>query len=188
VRGLSWPQVVLPALCLGFLVVIGAELTPGEPEADTGAAAARSLEQAKAGEAPRFVMPPVSDFARVLERPLFSQTRRPGPQAGTLPLSASFKLIAIVISGGDKHALLGSGQPLKVVRVTEGEEIGGWTVETIRPNAVVVRRADLREEVKPTDSKKLVAGKPPPVAAPPTAFVVSGSERNAVAPHKSHDE
>jgi hypothetical protein len=182
-RGPSWPQVVLAALCLGFLVVIGAELTPGEPEVDTVAATAHPLERAEASEGPGFVMLPMSAFAPVLARPLFSQTRRPGAQAGPLPLSASFKLIAIVISGGDRHALLGSGQPLKVVRVAEGEEIGGWTVEMIRPNAVVVRRAELREEVKPTNSMKLVAGK-----SPPSASVVLGGGRNAGAHHKAHDE
>jgi general secretion pathway protein N len=128
-------------------------------------------------------MPPISAFAQVQARPLFSQTRRPGAPAGSLPASASFTLMAIVISAEDRHALLASGQPPKVVRVNEGEELGGWTVETILPNAVIVRRADLREEVKAKEAKKSTAEKP--VSA---VSAVTSAMHDTAQPRKSHDE
>jgi hypothetical protein len=184
--GLSRLHISLAALCLGLLVAIGVELVGGEPPADPAALAARPPERADAGAPPGFTMLPTSAFAAVLARPLFSRTRRPGAQAGPLPLSSSFTLVAIVISAGGRHALLGSGQPLKVIRVKEGEEIGGWTVETILPNAVVVRHADLREEVKPKNSNHSVTTK-----LPSTADVISNSRQEAVqaAPkRRAHDE
>jgi hypothetical protein len=137
------------------------ELTPSEsgpPSANRAVPPSRP----EVPNAPSFTMSPAAAFTEILARPLFSRTRRPSAQAGQLPASSSLTLIAIVISDDERHALLGSGQPLKITRVHEGDEIAGWTVEAITPDKVIVRRADAREEVKPKGFGRVNTTKPLP--------------------------
>lgn len=175
-------RVALAGFCLLMLGIIGAELAPGQSNSNAAAPAA-STPRPAAPAAPSFAMPPISAFDEVLARPIFSRTRRPATQIGHLPASSSFILVAIVISSDSRHALIGFGQPAKIARVTEGDDIGGWTVEAILPNAVVVRHAELREEVKPKDRGKAVAASPVS-----TAPVVSRSETSPARRRPAHDE
>jgi general secretion pathway protein N len=172
----------LAVFCLLMFGIIGLELAPDRPTS-TAATPTSPAPRRSALAVPSFAMPPSSAFDEILARPLFSPTRRPGTQVGRLPASSSFTLVAIVISSRDRHALLGSGQPLKIVRVAEGDEIGGWTVEAILPNAVVVRHADLREEVKPKDLGKAVAANPVS-----SASVMAGGDKTSAPHHPAHDE
>jgi hypothetical protein len=146
VRGLPPPrvrlQLALGIFCCGMLGVIGIELMP----APTAAVSIVSPPASMAVAPSPFRMAPLATFSDVLGRPLFSRTRRRTTSVALA--SSSFTLVAIVISAGERHALLGTGQPAKLSRVSEGQEIGGWTVEAILPEKVVVRRGDLREEVK----------------------------------------
>jgi hypothetical protein len=172
---------LLAAICLIMLAVIAAELTPSRSALPSTNGVAPSQPEIPA--TPSFTMPPSAAFAEILARPLFSRTRRPSAHAGQLPASSSLKLVAIVISADDRHALLGSGQPLKITRVREGDEIAGWTVEAIRPDKVIVRRADTREEITPkgfgrADTNKTVPATP----------VVSSSGRIPPQHHAAHDE
>ena len=172
-------RLALAAVCLGMLGVIVAEMTTGGGSTEPSAAAAG--QQSPADAAFGFTMPPASAFSAVLARPLFSPTRRPGAQAGGLATSSSFTLVAIIIAPQDRRALLGFGQPPKIVRVREGQDVGGWTVEAIRPNNVIVRHADVREEVKagtPTGGSR---------AAPAASTVISGARKPP--PHRpAHDD
>jgi hypothetical protein len=144
-----------------MLAVIAAEFVPSESgSASTNRAVPQSPPEIP--NAPSFTMSPAAAFVEVLARPLFSRTRRPPAQVGQLPASSSLTLVAIVISDDERHALLGSGQPLKTTRVREGDEIAGWTVEAIRPDKVIVRRADAREEVTPKGFGRVNTTKPLP--------------------------
>ena len=181
-RASNWPLLALATLCLGLLFMIGSELMPRRTDVTRAApvaAAARIDPNVQAG----FAMSPLGAYAAVLERPLFSRTRRPAAQAGLLPASSSFTLVAIVISGDDRHALLASGQPAKTVRVTAGEDVGGWTVESILADRVIVRHGDQREEVKAREPKKTVAG-----AAVPSPSIVVSNGQPVAQRHKAHDE
>lgn len=180
---MNWLRITLAAFCLAMLAVIGEELASEGAEPGRANPPAPRPAPAAAEAVPGFKMPPSNAFAEILARPLFSPTRRPGIPAGPLPLSSSFTLVAIVIAPRDRHALLGSGQPLKVVRVTEGEEVAGWTVDKILLNAVLVRRGDVREEVKPKDSAQAAAGNSASVAS-----VVSQSRKVAPPHRRAHDE
>jgi len=99
-----------------------------------------------------FKMQPFSDLAVVQTRPLFSPTRRPAaPTASALSkpsAAASFTLVGILISPAGRYALLESGQPARLSRVTEGQQIDGWTVTSILPDRVVLRSASGQSEVR----------------------------------------
>lgn len=175
-----WLRLALVAVCLGMLVVIGTEEWPSEPDAASSAAAER--EPPRVNAAPEnFTMPPLGAFAEVLARPLFSPTRRPGEHAGALAASSSFTLVAIIITPQDRHALLGFGQPVKIARVREGQDISGWTVDEILPDKVIVRHADVREEVKAKEGERSTGM----AKTMPTLIPERG--RNPPPPRRPHD-
>jgi hypothetical protein len=99
---------------------------------------------------PQFTMPPESSFAAVLERPVFSPTRR-SLQAGEVKASAApsvdFTLIGVVITGAERYALVkpSNGDPLE--RLNVGDELAGWSAVSIGADRVLFRRGTLQKEV-----------------------------------------
>lgn len=92
-------------------------------------------------------------FDAMVERPLFSPTRRPPPPPPSplalptaLPIQAppppapNLTLSGVISGGGSGVALLRRPQDQAPVRVAPGGQIDGWTVAEIRPRAVVLRR------------------------------------------------
>jgi hypothetical protein len=92
-------------------------------------------------------MPPqklAPDFKAIVERPLFSQTRRPSPppaptpsvivakqDAPPAPLVAT--LIGIVISPDIRSAVLRMGDG-KNITITEGDSVDGWKLSEVLPD------------------------------------------------------
>ena len=139
------------ALALGVLVYREAEAPVPAPPAAAAPDRAAATPLVADG---RFAMPPLRSLAEVLTRPLFSPTRRPAAAAaaGGEAQASGLVLVGIVIAPGEHHALIEHGQPPHLERVIEGQELDGWTVETILPDAVGLRRADQRLELKPKDA------------------------------------
>lgn len=168
------PLLLLLLCCalIGFIYV-EAERPDVEPPANAAVAPPRAPE-ARAASAPTFVMPPLRDYAEVLERPLFSPTRRrpPADTGAADPRSAPFTLVGVVLSASGKHALIEHAQPRRLDRVVEGQTLDGWMVEEIRLDRVVFRRGDTRIEVKPKD-KAPPANRPHPANAAPAAAPVN---------------
>jgi general secretion pathway protein N len=146
---------LLLALCLGLGGVIYVELDQPSIDAIAKAAVAPPRDAVPAArDAPGFTMPPIRAYTEVLERPLFSETRRPSvdsPVAPADPRSSAFTLVGTIITAHEKHALVEHGQPPRLERVAEGQDIEGWSVESIRPDRVILTRADARLEVKVKD-------------------------------------
>ena len=152
---------LLALLCAGLAIAIFWELEP--PLADPGARAAASHEQKAADPAAelRFVMPPLRDFGEVLARPVFSETRRPpAPEAAAAGTTAPFALVGVVLSANERHALVEHGQPARIDRVAEGQELDGWTLAAVQLDRVVLRRGDSRVEVKAKDWAPAAASLP----------------------------
>ncbi len=151
---LARASILLSPLCAVLLATIYIELDqPIEPPAKAAVPAAREPDN-RPPETPRFAMPPLRSFADVLARPPFTETRRPpivtAPASDTR--SSAFILVGIVISAHERLALIEHGQPPHVERLSEGQEIDGWSVEKILPDRVVLGRADARIEVKAKDA------------------------------------
>lgn len=146
---------VLLLLCLGLAGLIYIELDQPSIDSIATAAIAPSREPAAAArDAPGFSMPPVRAYTEILERPLFSETRRPAvdnPAAPVDPRSTAFNLVGTIITAHERRALIEHGQPPHLERVSEGQDIEGWAVESIRSDRVVLTRADARLEVKVKD-------------------------------------
>jgi hypothetical protein len=137
------------------------------------------VDQPTSTEQNAFAMPPFRSFAEVTERPLFSPTRRPLPDAAASAVSEASpsRLVGIVIGQSARVALVEVGQPPSIERVTEGGRIGSWTIERILPDRIIVLTAGSRTEIKPELSPG-EASKPPairrPGAGPLPASPVSG--------------
>lgn len=93
---------------------------------------------------------PDGRFRAMVDRPLFSPTRRP-PPAPAAPLDApampalppptpNLTLSGVITGGGGGVALLRRPQDSAPVHVALGGTVDGWTVAEIRPRAVVLRR------------------------------------------------
>lgn len=97
---------------------------------------------------------PDGRFRAMVERPLFSPTRRPPPPPppALAPLAAppvalpppapALSLSGVIAGGGGGVALLRRPQDAAPVPVALGGRIDGWTVAEIRPRSIVLRRDD----------------------------------------------
>jgi type II secretory pathway component PulC len=105
---------------------------------------------APAASSDRFSLPPLSSFAEVTERPLFSVSRRPAAaevsQAGDQKLSVT--LAGIVTSPISSSVIVAHGEPPVLTRLKEGDNIDGWLVRLIEANRVVLRRGDIDQQLK----------------------------------------
>jgi hypothetical protein len=91
----------------------------------------------------------MSEYSEVVERPLFYPTRRALPPLPTEENgSTNLTLIGTVMSGASRHALIRHKQGSRVERVIEGQDIGGWTVESIQGDRVLLRQRDTRLSLK----------------------------------------
>lgn len=118
--------------------------------AQTGTAA--SEEPTKAG----FEMKPSEDYTQIVERPLFNRSRRPAPPdesraaaggTGQVAAAAKIALNGIVLAGPRRVALLRFDNDPKVMHVAEGQQAGGWLIERIGTDRVVLRRGQQASEI-----------------------------------------
>jgi hypothetical protein len=166
---------LLGALCcaLGGLIFFEAEEPVLEPTANAAVQPDRTPATPAADE-PGFAMPPLSAYAEVLARPVFSESRRPPSTpavAAEEPQLSSMRLVGIVVSASARHALVEHGQPPRLERIVQGQEVEGWTVEAINATRVVLRRGDSRIEIKAKDmaSPAQARGGSGAMVAPPVA-------------------
>ena len=167
-----WSAVLLPAMllagCLGLGWVIYHQLMASPaPRSATATQTASRLPDLP--EPTPFVMPPAGDFAAVVERPLFSPTRRPPSEAVAAVTVASdpidLKLTGIVLSGQEPVAIFQpevqvpkqrqtkrrkrrkKAVPATVaanlsIRLSEGDNYKGWTLDEIESQTVLFSRGD----------------------------------------------
>lgn len=121
---------------------------PDQPAGGPAAAPAPAPQDLRRAE------PDMADYAVVVERPLFFAERtpyvalepdllpdQPGPQTAPMPgASVPFRLSAIVISAGQRLAVIHYGRDNKQQRIALGQSIDGWAFAAIEPRSVLVRK------------------------------------------------
>ena len=122
---------------------------PDQPAASGPAAGPEATPQAARPRAPD-----MADYAVVVERPLFFAERAPyvalepdpplnqsGPASAPIPgASVPFTLSAIVISAGQRLAVIHYGRDNRQQRIALGQSIDGWAFAAIEPRSVLVRK------------------------------------------------
>jgi hypothetical protein len=172
---------LLALVCFALCGVIYAELDRGSMEQPANAAPAPRVQPKVAPVPASFTMPPLQQYAELIARPLFSESRRPmeGPREAATE-SSGFALLGIVVSESGRYALLEHGKPPRVHRLGEGEALAGWTIEQIQLDRLVVRNGTTREQLKPKAPER--AKTPGTVAAPAAAVPAAGAKPPAAPP------
>jgi hypothetical protein len=88
---------------------------------------------------------PLDRFSATRDRPLFSPTRRPPAPPPVLvatppppPPPPNVALLGVVMDGEQAHAVVRTGPTEKVLRVSIGDDIGGWKVGQIEQRKLVL--------------------------------------------------
>jgi general secretion pathway protein N len=129
---------ILVAGCLLFGAVFYIELGPTGGEETAAAGVGTRLDVAPANR--RQQSPRLDELvATTLARPLFSSTRRPPQNASASAATdsdlADTRLTGIITEPGRRIAIFAvSGD--KPLRVSEGEAVSGWRIESITPREV----------------------------------------------------
>lgn len=155
--------ITLIALC----VIIALELRSGVPSADDLKASPQGDKGAAAVGPVRLMVPPLAALSETLDRPLFSESRRPpevesnGAPVTPTPVSmgaaANFSVSAIVITENERAVLLVHPQRGDLTRVAEGETVAGWRLDRVENDrAVFTKDGETREAALRT------FGPPPP--------------------------
>lgn len=115
-------------------------------------------------------------FAQVLERPLFSPTRRPPPPpkppAPPAPPPPPDPLANVHIYGIFVGEEEGTGGMLasiggKVRRVTTADDVAGWKIKAIKEREVTLARGDETRVLRLVQARPSAAPKPAAAALPP---------------------
>lgn len=133
-----------------------------------------------------FRMPPMAELTEMVERPLFFKDRkRPAdeaPATGSAVAAArpagKVLLTGVVISPGEKIALVRSTVTKEVVSLTIGQKIDSWKLEEIRPDRILIRFGDQVEEVMIEDNKA------PRIVRKTGKTVRAGAKRNRLTPQQ----
>jgi hypothetical protein len=84
-------------------------------------------------------LPPLADFAAVVDRPLFTPSRRPSAsdkRALGAGLGGRYRLLGLVTAGERRRALLADGS--RVVEMKEGDTVEGWRIKRIEQDRLVL--------------------------------------------------
>ncbi|WP_431204235.1 hypothetical protein ACQ86E_03660 [Bradyrhizobium betae] len=123
---------------------------------------------------------PLSALTVTQERPIFSAMRRPPPGAvAASPVEAvnvptpprpveapPLLLVGAVVGEGDAIAIFVNRADQKVVRLRQGESLGGWSLTEVQPREVTFKQGD-RSEVLALQRLDGTAAAPPAAATAP---------------------
>lgn len=125
---------------------------------------------------------PFSVLTVTQERPIFSATRRPPPRAvaaapveevhvrppKSVDAPPPLTLVGAVVGEGDAIAILVNRTDQKVVRLRQGESLGGWSLTSVQPREVMLKQGDRSEvlALQRPDGTTAPAS-PPAIAAAP---------------------
>jgi hypothetical protein len=157
-----WSRSLMPLSLAAICAVLAAKVYDEwrglqEPVALETAAVPEGDTPASLPLGPSLTTPTEDSFAAIIERPLFSPSRRPA-QAATTPAPETveaapaetpldFALVGTIVSGDERVALVETKGDGKVVQVRERGEVLGWTALLIEDGRVVFRRGRAEEEL-----------------------------------------
>lgn len=141
----------------------------------TAAPAEVQTTQIDHGDVDWLIPPDYALLDMIVERPLFSLSRRPveapiSARPASAPVVAktmSFKLLGTMVAGDARLALL--SHPEKgMLRLREGQDIDGWRIQDVRGSDVMISRGD--------ETMHLRLQKPPPSSSPLQVTVKGSSQ------------
>jgi general secretion pathway protein N len=106
-------------------------------------------------------------LATVLARPLFSSTRRPPQSAVNDGGGADFADTRLtgIVTEPSRHIAIFAVNGAKALRLTEGEAVSGWRIESITPREVSLSGPGGSKTLEPKVDPNLVPSAPGPAPA-----------------------
>jgi hypothetical protein len=162
--GLGWRFAALLAAAAAVAVIV---TTPSDQfGASEPAPEPTGVHRAKEPAA-EIRAPPNVDYPAIAAHPLFYPTRRPWsppPPPATPPPAivaapsplTGYTLLGVVVSGSMRNAFV-KAQANKVVTLSEGQEIEGWTLKEITPERLFFTAGDATYEMtgrKPSEMNR----------------------------------
>ncbi|MFQ5953719.1 MAG: hypothetical protein ACE5JZ_01475 [Kiloniellales bacterium] len=160
-------RLLTTALMLLCVILAGVTLAPwlSDPTADLAADSPRreSQEETLPLRPPQLELPPIDHFAAVVERPIFTATRRSvqqRPEASPMSTSGPslvlgrYRLTGVVVAPARRLVLLKRPGDNKTIRVVEGEEIDGWRLTQVTKTTLILESGGRREEFLIRDKSK----------------------------------
>jgi hypothetical protein len=138
------------AACVLMTLIIAVEINVlgGDAGAATAGAESAPLDDPALGaKAEPLQIPPVVAYREVVERPLFTDSRRPPEKAPEevaeskriAQLVGKWKVTGIVVAGDHSFAHVEASTDHKTVRLQVGMMLDGWKLEAIRADGIVFR-------------------------------------------------
>jgi hypothetical protein len=148
----------LGALCAALAMIVqrqtqlAAEAVP-EPEAFVEPAAAAPEDVPVLAEEPALEVPSHDTFLEIVERPIFSQSRRPAAEAEVPvvqapPPTLDYELAGVVIWETQRIALVRPLKGTEITQVAVGGALSGWDVVAIEPERVLLHSGKLEQEMR----------------------------------------
>lgn len=166
-RGLALLLVAVNLVLVGVLAWELRWSERHEPDVETGNPAPRLAGTER--ELPRFTLPPLGQYAEIVERPLFSEDRRPSEiaphEAGPAP-DVNFRLIGVVLTKEKQEALFQLTRRNEIARGGLESWIEGWMIESIEPDRVMLRRGPNATEMVLERSSPPAANRSPEPRTP----------------------
>ena len=141
---------LLGAICLGLAALLYHEFnaleTSANPEEPAAARMVQPLSQEKT-----FAMAPIEKFSAIIDRPIFSPSRRPAtkqPGSEEQQQRSNLALFGIAISAGEQIALVGVERGTGLIRMKKGEAFSGWVLVDIEGNRVLLRKGSVDEALE----------------------------------------
>lgn len=148
---------LLLAAMLATTTVVHAIGLPGTQTAEVAA----TPEIPALPPAPRHEAARLAAYKVVVERPLFTTSRRPPAPPETRPAAPhtpvpppDVVVVGIVAGPSVRVALIREKKATILQHVAEGDLIDGWTIDTIQPHRVVLRQHGETHEVPIHDGRK----------------------------------
>ena len=131
------------AVCAVLVLIIVAEVYLLGTDSNAAGQAAMEPIVVPDNSATSLQIPPVVAYREVVERPLFSDSRRPAQQATksaesvrAVQLAAKWKVTGIVVAGEYSFVHVEGIRDHKTVRLRAGMPLDGWKLEQIEPDHI----------------------------------------------------
>jgi hypothetical protein len=125
---------------------------PTEPAPPVSEVAAPAVDSGAASPNP-LAGRPIADFDAMVERPLFSPTRRPPPEDSTASngspaaVDSDYVLEGVIMSDDDRVVVLRRVVDNERIRLRIDQAVDNWVLRDISARSVVLERGDTRREL-----------------------------------------
>ena len=102
-------------------------------------------------------LPLLANLSEVVERPIFSPSRRPPKenQTASIPIKKPTDLVlaGVIVTRDRQIALVRRKSANQILRMSVGQQIDGWLILTILPDRMVIGAGKVRHEIVLTDQR-----------------------------------